>query len=135
MTTATADSLSWQAGAACQYTDPELFFPEGGEFADVTAVQADQARGVCLGCPVRPDCLAYALATGQQGIWGGLSERERLRERRGVAPGRTLADIMADADARYLRRRGQHASAGERAAGHRRQALDAEPCPLLGLVA
>ncbi|HUS62031.1 MAG TPA: WhiB family transcriptional regulator, partial [Acidimicrobiales bacterium] len=33
--------------------------------------------------PVRAECLEYALETNQEhGVWGGMGEDERLRERR-----------------------------------------------------
>lgn len=67
----------WTERAACLPEDPDLFFPTRG--ADVNA-----AKEVCAGCPVRAECLDYALASGQHhGIWGGTSERERRRLRRG----------------------------------------------------
>ncbi|NEK86824.1 WhiB family transcriptional regulator [Blastococcus saxobsidens] len=65
--------------ALCAETDPEAFFPEkGGSTRD--------AKRVCTGCPVRAQCLEFALANDERfGIWGGLSERERrrLRQQRG----------------------------------------------------
>ncbi|MBU3751599.1 MAG: WhiB family transcriptional regulator, partial [Mycobacterium sp.] len=40
---------------------------------------------ICLGCEVRDACLDYALANDERfGIWGGLSERERRRLKRGI---------------------------------------------------
>jgi WhiB family transcriptional regulator, redox-sensing transcriptional regulator len=70
---------TWRDRAACRRrgVDPEVFFPEKGG-------SARPAKRICRQCPVRADCLAYAIATRQQfGIWGGLSQRERqrLRER------------------------------------------------------
>lgn len=66
----------WRAAAACRDTDPDLFFPVSG--AGRSLEQADQAKAVCAGCPVRRSCLAFALSTGQvHGIWGGLTEEER----------------------------------------------------------
>ena len=39
-----------------------------------------EAKRICTGCPVRDECLEYALANDERfGIWGGLSERERRR--------------------------------------------------------
>ena len=39
---------------------------------------------ICRDCPVRATCLDWALASGQEaGIWGGLTEDERRRLRRG----------------------------------------------------
>ncbi len=67
----------WRSAAACQDTDPDLFFPVSGSGRSLD--QAEQAKAVCAGCPVRPSCLAFALRTGQaHGIWGGLTEEERL---------------------------------------------------------
>ncbi|WP_374201461.1 WhiB family transcriptional regulator [Blastococcus sp. MG754427] len=66
---------SWRIDALCAETDPEAFFPEkGGSTRD--------AKRVCTGCPVRAECLEFALANDERfGIWGGLSERERRRVR------------------------------------------------------
>jgi WhiB family transcriptional regulator, redox-sensing transcriptional regulator len=41
------------------------------------AREAD-AKGICLGCDVREECLEYALSIREpHGIWGGLNENER----------------------------------------------------------
>lgn len=68
--------LAWQAEALCAQTDPEAFFPEkGGSTRD--------AKRVCGVCPVRKECLKYAMDNDERfGIWGGLSERERRRLRK-----------------------------------------------------
>lgn len=69
-------SLAWQAEARCLVADPEIFFPERGG-------SSKAARSVCTNCPVRIECLKYALANREQfGIWGGTSERERRKLRR-----------------------------------------------------
>ena len=68
---------SWLDRAACQGLDTNLFFTERGE-------STAQVKAVCKACPVRVDCLNYALDTGQHfGVWGGVSERGRRRMRRG----------------------------------------------------
>lgn len=68
----------WQDRALCAQTDPEAFFPEKGG-------STREAKKICLGCEVRAECLEYALAHDERfGIWGGLSERERRRLKRGV---------------------------------------------------
>jgi WhiB family transcriptional regulator, redox-sensing transcriptional regulator len=68
----------WQERALCAQTDPEAFFPEKGG-------STREAKRICLGCEVRDDCLEYALAHDERfGIWGGLSERERRRLKRGI---------------------------------------------------
>jgi WhiB family transcriptional regulator, redox-sensing transcriptional regulator len=46
------------------------------------------AKQVCRGCPVRTECLVYAMETPvDHGVWGGLTERERRRLRRRAADG------------------------------------------------
>jgi WhiB family redox-sensing transcriptional regulator len=82
-----ANRGSWQSAAACQSTDPELFFPltESGRSLD----QIAEAKVVCAGCPVRRPCLEFALRTRLEGIWGGLTELERhTAVRRRFLPGR-----------------------------------------------
>ena len=74
---ATTDD-QWQDRALCAQTDPEAFFPEKGG-------STREAKRICLGCEVRDVCLEYALAHDERfGIWGGLSERERRRLKRGI---------------------------------------------------
>ena len=68
----------WQERALCAQTDPEAFFPEKGG-------STREAKRICLGCEVSDGCLDYALAHDERfGIWGGLSERERRRLKRGI---------------------------------------------------
>jgi len=61
--------------------NPAVFFPTDG-------AGFEAARRVCLECPVRAECLEYALDNHiDQGAWGGTSERERrriLRRRRAL---------------------------------------------------
>jgi WhiB family redox-sensing transcriptional regulator len=66
----------WRDQALCAQSDPEAWFPEAGEHAEL-------AKAICRTCPVQAPCLAYALdRPGLRGIWGGLSERERRAARR-----------------------------------------------------
>jgi WhiB family redox-sensing transcriptional regulator len=74
----TPEDDQWQERALCAQTDPEAFFPEKGG-------STREAKRICLGCEVRDACLDYALAHDERfGIWGGLSERERRRLKRGI---------------------------------------------------
>ncbi len=42
--------------------------------------QALRAKAVCAQCPVRMECLEWAIDTRQpHGVWGGLDEHERER--------------------------------------------------------
>ncbi|MCA1692194.1 MAG: WhiB family transcriptional regulator [Actinobacteria bacterium] len=68
--------MAWRDDAACRGLDPDVFFPASDDEAGV-------AKAVCETCPVREECLEYALETRQEdGIWGGLTETERRRLRR-----------------------------------------------------
>lgn len=73
-------NTDWQHSAACRDENPELFFPVSD--LGPGARQAEQAKAVCAGCPVRAECLEYALENGlDYGIFGGLTEQERRRVR------------------------------------------------------
>jgi WhiB family redox-sensing transcriptional regulator len=78
LTLTPGDEDQWQERALCAQTDPEAFFPEKGG-------STREAKRICLGCEVKDSCLEYALANDERfGIWGGLSERERRRLKRGI---------------------------------------------------
>ena len=75
---------SWRNQAICRDTDPDLFFPIGT--TGQALVQIDRAKEVCEVCPVKNECLEYALETNQDsGIWGGLDEEQRRNIRRQAA--------------------------------------------------
>jgi WhiB family transcriptional regulator, redox-sensing transcriptional regulator len=66
----------WRSLAACRSADPDLFFPISP--SGQSTAQVAQAKAICAGCQVRPECLAFALRTHQvHGVWAGLSEQER----------------------------------------------------------
>lgn len=66
----------WLTQAACREVDPELFFPVG--LSAAARAQTERAKAVCEVCPVRSECLKWALDTGQTaGVWGGMSEHDR----------------------------------------------------------
>lgn len=69
-------TTDWRNRAACRREDPEVFFPLGsGPASDFDRATA---KRICLGCPVRTECLEFALAHGLgHGIFGGLDEHER----------------------------------------------------------
>lgn len=67
---------AWMVDALCAQTDPEAFFPEKG----ANGRTLDQAKDVCASCPVRAACLGWAIDHKiRDGIWGGLTDRERRR--------------------------------------------------------
>jgi len=82
MSSVTFRSASWQRAAACRSADPELFFPVSASGRSLE--QAERAKAVCRTCIVRRQCLQYAIAAGEEGVWGGMTEEERTR-----APRRT----------------------------------------------
>jgi WhiB family redox-sensing transcriptional regulator len=67
----------WRARARCRgMNTSEFFAPTNGSMRLI--------REVCSGCPVRVDCLRYAMRERTIGIYGGTTfrQRERLRVRR-----------------------------------------------------
>jgi len=70
----------WRHHAACRDVDPELFHPTGDSGAEHDR-QVAAAKVVCGRCPVRAECLAWALDALPYGVAGGLSETERRQER------------------------------------------------------
>jgi WhiB family redox-sensing transcriptional regulator len=73
----------------CSETDPDSFFPKDyfdDKDGKSPATSYENERGVkaiCNECPLKIDCLTYAIQSGQQGIWGGTTEAERYAIRRG----------------------------------------------------
>lgn len=76
-------SAPWMAPgsetALCAQTDPELFFPDSGEWT-----ASRRAKTVCAVCPLLTECRSWALSHPEltpTGVWGGLTETERRRVR------------------------------------------------------
>ncbi|MGI8648593.1 MAG: WhiB family transcriptional regulator [Acidimicrobiales bacterium] len=62
--------VDWASRGACRSSDPDALFVQGSA--------QNRAKAVCLGCPVRSECLADALDNRIEfGVWGGMTERER----------------------------------------------------------
>ena len=71
----------WIERSSCIGEDPELFFPVG--ITGPAIEQATKAIAICNRCPVRAECLEWALDTCQDaGVWGGLDEEDRREIRR-----------------------------------------------------
>ena len=92
--------MDWTTRAACRTNDPDELFVQG-------AAQ-NRAKQVCLGCPVRAECLADALDNRVEfGVWGGMTERERralLRRRPDVKSWQTLLETArSDYERSYTR--------------------------------
>ena len=54
---------------------PDLFFPEPAGPDSIKNVQT--AKDWCSQCPIRVQCLNFALEFNEDGIWGGLTVNER----------------------------------------------------------
>lgn len=67
------ESTPWAVDAMCKDMDTNIFYdPE----------QAPVLRAVCGGCPVRNECLDYAVRNLEYGFWGGTTATERASLRR-----------------------------------------------------
>lgn len=68
------DFLDTGTRPACRGADIDLFFPEQGE--DPT-----EAKRICRSCPLLARCRNWALSqpvVDLHGVWGGLSQHERI---------------------------------------------------------
>lgn len=72
-------ALEWQERAACKGMDQNIFYgPDAPESTQERVAREEKAKAVCYSCPVRRQCLDYALRHNEvYGIWGGMTERER----------------------------------------------------------
>jgi WhiB family redox-sensing transcriptional regulator len=70
---------NWRADGACRTADPDLFFPIAVGTA-LAAKQVARALLICAGCPVKQQCLDFAMRTREPaGIWGGTTPEDRIR--------------------------------------------------------
>lgn len=74
-----SDPLTGQDCARCAQIGGDMWFPEMGG-------STKQVKAICATCPVRQQCLDYALSLpadeDKDGVFGGLSVRERQSIRR-----------------------------------------------------
>lgn len=67
--------IDWRL-ARCVGHDPELWFPLDGDWGL-------EAKALCSTCPIREDCLEYAITHGDDhGIWGGVGGKARVELRK-----------------------------------------------------
>jgi WhiB family redox-sensing transcriptional regulator len=86
---------SWRELASCKGSDPNKFFRERGS----TGYSAE--RLLCALCPVRDNCLDFALSNHiQHGFFGGFSKEERQQ----IDAGKLSRDITATQLVKDLRR-------------------------------
>ena len=63
--------------AECRGVDTHHFYP-----LSPSSRPSPLAVMACSRCGVREECLSFSLAPFQQGVWGGMTEAERLAERK-----------------------------------------------------
>ena len=96
-------AIAWQHLAACRGEDSTYFFaPSYFERRAEKNAREAVAKAICARCPVRDECLEYALGTrDNHGIWGGMNEMERradpaaTRPRSRLRPGARSANEIA----------------------------------------
>ena len=69
----------WQQLGLCRATDASVFFPPSHfEHKPERESREAKAKAICARCPVRVECLEWALAVREpHGVWGGCSESDR----------------------------------------------------------
>lgn len=93
---------AWQAEGTCR-TQPDL------DWLAEMPRDAAAARSVCIGCPVRRECLTHALEFDEVGVWGGTTDLQREGARE---VGWTVEELLAEtaevvADGKPCRRCGE----------------------------
>lgn len=83
----TEPDLEWRERAAClalpAFQARKFFGNDEMESPADRREREEEAKTICMRCPVRIDCLDHAIASNEQyGIWGGLNESELKAERR-----------------------------------------------------
>jgi WhiB family transcriptional regulator, redox-sensing transcriptional regulator len=73
----------WRERAECRRAPAELFITKGDD-DDEPPYPPPETMRYCNVCPVRPDCLDYALENDCDGVWGGTTkfQREQLKRKR-----------------------------------------------------
>ena len=69
--------LEWRKRSACHGAMPQRLYPEDWDVWDEEAIE-EVKELFCNQCPVRQDCLDFAIGTREiEGMWGGLTHSER----------------------------------------------------------
>lgn len=89
---------AWHTDAACRGANTDLFFGDDSHETRPTLRRSvlGTARRICRGCPVRQECLDWALTNNEDyGIWAGTSGRQRKRMQDQIRAGEaTQAEVM-----------------------------------------
>lgn len=71
----------WMDQALCAQVDGDLWYADKGDWPTTI-----KAKVICRKCPVRVQCLDYALSNNETfGVWGGMTPQQRRDLRRGLA--------------------------------------------------
>ena len=110
---------TWREHASCKGMHPSLFHPTRGEIevqrqalAICNGRPARRGKGKTKPCPVRAECLAYAIAmppsVDLSGIYGGMTHRERVTvRRRNANPNRQPPQCGTTSGYNYHRHNGE----------------------------
>ena len=72
---------TWQDNGLCKSdgVDATVFFNDEKLRGHQKEARESAAKKVCTACPVKTECLEHALAVPEYyGVWGGLTEHERM---------------------------------------------------------
>lgn len=94
------DPPDWHAQANCRGMDQTTFYgTDVGDAFTLTRAELAAAQRVCTPCPVKRDCLTFALERGEPyGVHGGTSGRARKRMwARQLVTGASTAELVEEA--------------------------------------
>ena len=74
-------NFDWMDKAACKGRPRDWWFPDFPMKKDQVE-SMKKAIEICSSCEVNKACLDHSLTWEQFGIWGGMTERRRMAERR-----------------------------------------------------
>ncbi|MBP3088669.1 WhiB family transcriptional regulator [Corynebacterium sp. sy017] len=74
-----SDFWDWQLHGACRGENSDVFYHPDGERGRARQQRELRAKAICNSCPVLEACREHALSVAEPyGIWGGMSETERM---------------------------------------------------------
>jgi WhiB family redox-sensing transcriptional regulator len=71
------DRQRWRGQAACAGLGLTFDKPNSDFFFILPGQKARRAKTFCSNCPVKRECLEFALIYNEDGIWGGTTKAER----------------------------------------------------------
>jgi WhiB family redox-sensing transcriptional regulator len=66
----------WMRRAACRGMDTSAIFFDGPD-TPPRAKKNDTTRRVCIACPVKVECLEFAIENNESGVWNHTNEVDR----------------------------------------------------------